>query len=78
MTRIRRLKATLVFNPGERVRIVQDDRVSYGVVVEDTRRPTVNRPGTWIEVDRGEGAESLPSYLLERITVRNCHEWELK
>jgi len=46
----------------------QDDGVSLATVVEDTGSPTVNAPGTWVDIqkdDRG-GVEGMPSYLLER------------
>jgi hypothetical protein len=53
--------------PGQRVRVHQDDEISYATVVEDTGAPTKNKPGTWVDIhkDGSPGPEGVPSYLLE-------------
>lgn len=39
------------------------------VVCEVTDRPTVNDTGYWVDVDRGQGREGFPSYILEVVST---------
>jgi len=51
---------------GQKVKVHQDDGVTEGIVKEILLdSPTENEPGFWIDIDRGEGLEGMPSYLLE-------------
>jgi len=55
-------------NNGDYVIVYQDDKRSLGKVVDATpNRETVNEHGYWIDIDRGDGIDGIPSYLLEVI-----------
>lgn len=51
---------------GQRVNVHQEDKITQGVVVDIFEcSPTSLQPGCWVDIDRGEGTEGMPSYLLE-------------
>ena len=51
---------------GQDVLVHQEDGVSHGVVVETMEdSPTVNEPGHWVDIYRGDGLEGMMSYCLE-------------
>lgn len=54
---------------GQRVLVHQDEGTREAVVVEPfLDSPTVNQPGHWVDVNiDNQGAEGIPSYILEVI-----------
>ena len=52
--------------PGQSVIVHQDEGDSVAAVVEPFADcPTVNSPGHWVDIDKGEGVEGMMSYILE-------------
>lgn len=54
---------------GDVVIVIRDQESSLAKVVRPTGVPTVSRPGEWVDVDLGGGAEGMPSYMLEVLSV---------
>ncbi|MBK9497309.1 MAG: hypothetical protein IPO08_22875 [Xanthomonadales bacterium] len=53
---------------GQTVRVHQEEGTRVAQVVDVfPDRPTVNEPGHWVDIDSGDGAEGMPSYILEVI-----------
>lgn len=52
---------------GMEVRVHQEEEVTLAVIEEITSSPTKLQAGYWIDVERGEGLEGMPSYILEVI-----------
>jgi len=55
---------------GQSVIVHQDDGDSMATVVEPFEEcHTVNSPGHWVDIDKGEGVEGMMSYILEVIPL---------
>lgn len=52
--------------PGQSVIVHQDDGFHIATVIEPFEDcPTVNKPGHWVDIDKGYGAEGMMSYILD-------------
>jgi hypothetical protein len=50
------------------VNVHQEDQVSTAWIVDtfaEDPSPTVNEAGWWVDINKGEGVEGMPSYILE-------------